>query len=43
VSARQFIADFAHNCVAHPLMFFTRNAAWSVRFHDWTAGIAWPN
>ncbi len=28
---------FLHNCVAHPLLFLTANASWTVRFHDWTA------
>ena len=34
--------DFLHNCVAHPLGFFTRGAAWTEKFHAWTADRAWP-
>lgn len=34
--------EFLHNCITHPLMFFTRDAAWVVRWHDKTAKRAWP-
>ena len=33
---------FIHNCLAHPLMSLSFAAAWSLRFHDWTAKWAWP-
>ena len=33
---------FLHHCVAHPLVFVTRDAKWAGRFHDWTAKRAWP-
>jgi hypothetical protein len=36
------LALFAHQCIAHPLLFWTRDARWAVRFHDWTAKILWP-
>lgn len=28
---------FIHNCIAHPLLFFSCGARWAIRFHDWTA------
>jgi len=28
---------FLHNCIAHPLLFFTCDAKWSVRFHDYSS------
>jgi hypothetical protein len=28
---------FLHNCVAHPLLFFTGDAKWAVRLHDWSS------
>ena len=34
--------EFLHNCVAHPAMFFSRNAKWAMAFHDSTAKKAWP-
>lgn len=30
-------ARFLHNVVAHPLLFFTNDARWAIRFHDWTS------
>lgn len=27
---------FVHQCIAHPLLFFTREARWAVRLHDAT-------
>lgn len=29
--------SFLHNCVAHPLLFFSGNSAWAIRFHDWSS------
>lgn len=29
--------SWLHNCVAHPLLFWTFNARWVVRLHDWSA------
>jgi hypothetical protein len=29
--------SFAHNVIAHPMMFFTFNSNISIKFHDWTA------
>lgn len=34
--------EFIHHCIAHPILFWTRGAAWAIRFHDWTADVAWP-
>jgi hypothetical protein len=39
---RRLTGEFLHNCIAHPLLFMTRNHRWADRFHDWTAKIAWP-
>lgn len=36
------IWEFIHNAVAHPLLAFSFNARWAVRFHDWTSKKAWP-
>lgn len=33
---------FAHHCIAHPLLFLTRDASWAVQLHDYTARRAWP-
>jgi len=33
---------FIHNLVAHPLLALTGGARWADRFHDYTAGKAWP-
>lgn len=27
---------FIHNVIAHPLLFFTCDAVWCVRLHDWS-------
>ncbi len=35
------LAKFAHNCIAHPLLFWSGEAHWAVRFHDWTGAIAY--
>jgi hypothetical protein len=32
---------FVHNCVAHPCLFWTREARWAVRLHDASAKKAW--
>lgn len=29
--------SFIHNCIAHPLLFWTLNAKWAVRLHDWSS------
>ena len=29
--------SFLHNCVAHPLLFWTASSRWSLRFHDWSS------
>ena len=34
--------SFLHNCLAHPLLWLTRESKLAVRFHDWTASLAWP-
>lgn len=34
--------SFLHNCIAHPLLFWSGEARWVTRFHDWTAKKAWP-
>lgn len=34
--------NFLHNCIAHPLLFWSGEAHWATRFHDWTAQKAWP-
>ncbi len=39
----RFLWSFAHNCIAHPLLFLTRDAAWVIDFHDKSAGLAWPD
>lgn len=28
--------EFVHQCISHPLLFFTGEARWVVRFHDWS-------
>lgn len=33
---------FIHNCVAHPLLFWSGDARWAVRLHDHSARSAWP-
>lgn len=33
----KILFDFLHNCVAHPILFFTMNSKWANWFHDWTA------
>jgi hypothetical protein len=40
---RRLLADFVHNCIAHPLLFWTREARWAVRLHDRSAAIAYPD
>jgi len=35
------VADFLHNCVAHPLLFWSGDARWAVWLHDETARIAY--
>jgi hypothetical protein len=37
------LADFAHNCVAHPLLFLTGDSWWATWLHDWTASTAYPD
>lgn len=37
------LALFVHHCIAHPLLFWSRDARWAVRFHDWTAALAFPD
>jgi hypothetical protein len=34
--------SFVHNCIAHPLLFWTGDAVLVVRLHDYTARKAWP-
>lgn len=29
--------EFVHNCIAHPLLFWTANASWAVKLHDWSS------
>lgn len=29
--------SWLHNCVAHPLLFWTANSRLAVRLHDWSA------
>ena len=36
MTVRELFWDFVHQCVAHPLLFFTREAQWAVRLHDAT-------
>lgn len=38
----RFLANGVHNCVAHPLLFLSGDAAWAVWLHDTTARIAYP-
>jgi len=33
----KYIWSFIHNCVAHPLLFFSVNSNWAVRFHDFSS------
>lgn len=28
---------FLHNCVAHPLLFFSGDSRWAVSFHDYSS------
>lgn len=30
------VMDFVHQCIAHPVLFFTREARWAERLHDAT-------
>ncbi len=34
--------SFLHNCIAHPLLFWTGEARWVCSFHEWTGKKAWP-
>ena len=36
MTLRELAWDFVHQCVAHPALFFTREAPWAVRLHDAT-------
>jgi hypothetical protein len=38
----RIICLYLHQCCAHPLLFWTSNATWAVRFHDATARFAFP-
>jgi len=31
------VYNFLHNCIAHPLLFLTADAAWAVQLHDWSS------
>lgn len=33
---------FLHHVIAHSLRWLTSDARWVLRFHDFTAGRAWP-
>ena len=33
----KFLWSFIHNCIAHPLLFFTFNSSFAVRFHDYSS------
>ena len=35
--------SFVHNCIAHPLLFWTGDAGWAVSLHDHSAKTAWPD
>lgn len=41
-SLTTFLWSFLHNCVAHPLLWMTGEAAWATRLHDVTGAHAWP-
>ncbi len=28
--------SFVHNCISHPLLFWTGDVRWAVVFHDWS-------
>lgn len=28
---------FVHNVLAHPALFFSGDARWAIRFHDWSS------
>jgi hypothetical protein len=34
------LAAFVHHCVAHPLLFWSRDAGWAVWLHDASARVA---
>lgn len=36
------LAEFVHQCIAHPLLFMSRDAWWAAWLHGYTARIAWP-
>ena len=38
---KNWIGNFIHNCIAHPLMPFLPKK-WSSKFHDWTIIKFWP-
>lgn len=31
------LGSFIHNCIAHPLLFWSNDSKWAVKFHNWTA------
>ncbi len=33
---------FVHNCIAHPLLFFTLNSKIAIRFHDYSSTMMRP-
>lgn len=39
----RLLFDFLHNCVVHPLLFWTRDSGFANRLHNWTAAKAWPD
>lgn len=36
-AATRHLFSFIHNCIAHPLLFWTGSAGWAIRFHDWSS------
>ena len=41
---KRYLLQLLHNAVAHPVLGLLGYPApaWAVRFHDWTAELAWP-
>jgi len=34
--------SFVHNCIAHPLLFFSGHSRWATRLHDYSGERAYP-
>jgi len=41
---KQYLLQALHNCLAHPVLGLLGYPApeWAIKFHDWSAELAWP-